>query len=137
MDDEQDDLDLQRRAFATCKVLNDVIKLKGGAAAVAYLRESKLSGHKRFLIFVDLMMRPEDGLWVMRRIKEEALAEGSVIVMLSGLTDVKLLHEGYQLGACTFLVKPLKVQDVMGLLATLRHSVGVLEGGGGNRLVWK
>ena len=90
----------------------------------------------RYLMFLDLMMKPEDGIDFLRMVKQENLAPGSVIVMLSGLTDTKMLHEGYQLGAHTFLIKPLTVQDVMGLLNTLKHSIGVHSEPAGNRLVW-
>jgi CheY-like chemotaxis protein len=136
IDDSQDDLDLEHRTFRTCKVVNDVTRMKGGAEAVAFLREAKGKRPRRFLIFLDLVMQPDDGLSVLRRIREEKLAERSLVVMLSGLTDIKLLNDGYQLGAHTFLVKPLKVQDVMELLSALRHSVAVVEEAGGNRLVW-
>ena len=36
--------------------------------------------------------------------------------MLSGLSEWRIVHEGYQLGAHTFLVKPLLVQDIMQML---------------------
>jgi FixJ family two-component response regulator len=81
-------------------------------------------------------MKPDDGITVLEKIHEEKLAEGSIIVMLSGLTDVKLLHQGYQLGAHTFLVKPLKVEDVMELVSSLKHSISVIPEQKGNRLGW-
>jgi DNA-binding response OmpR family regulator len=104
---------------------------------MAFLREARNGGHPpRYLIFLDLVMKPQDGLELLRLLKRENLAPGSVIVMLSGLTDTKMLHDGYQLGAHTFLVKPLTVQDVMGLLNTLKHSIGVQNEAAGNRLIW-
>lgn len=40
---------------------------------------------------------------------------GSIVVMMSGVQDLKLVNEGYKLGASTFLVNPLRVEDVMGI----------------------
>jgi YesN/AraC family two-component response regulator len=40
--------------------------------------------------------------------------------MLSGLGDYKTLQEGYQLGARTFLLKPLNHDDIPQLLSKVR-----------------
>lgn len=138
VDDAQHDLDVQRRTLLNCKLLNEIIEFKVGADALAFLRQARLSpSETHFLIFLDLVMQPEDGTSLLRTIQEEKLGEGSVIIMLSGLTDVRLLHEGYQLGAHTFLVKPLKVEDVMELLGGLKNSITVFSEPRGNLLVWQ
>jgi FixJ family two-component response regulator len=137
IDDAQHDLDAQKRTLESCKLLNEVKSFKSAEDAVSFFRASQKIGNSRFLVFLDLVMKPNNGTFVLRAIHEEKLAPKSVVVMLSGLADVKLLHEGYQLGAHTFLVKPLKVQDVMELLTTLRNSISIEAGEKGNRLVWK
>ena len=137
IDDAQHDIDAQRRTLESCKLLNEVKSFKSAEDAVAFFRAAQKNGSSRFLVFLDLVMKPNDGTYVLRAINEEKLAPKSVVVMLSGLADVKLLHEGYQLGAHTFLVKPLKVQDVMELVTTLKNSVSIETENNGNRLVWK
>jgi FixJ family two-component response regulator len=137
VDDSQADLDAQRRTLDQCKLLNEVHSFKAGAAFLDFLRSGRGDGsNDRYLVFLDLVMKPDDGITVLEKIHEEKLAEGSIIVMLSGLTDVKLLHQGYQLGAHTFLVKPLKVEDVMELVSSLKHSISVIPEQKGNRLGW-
>ena len=137
VDDAQHDLDAQRRTLESCKLLNEVKSFKTAEDAVSYLRAARGNGsNPRFLIFLDLVMKPNNGTYVLRALQQEKLAPQSVVVMLSGLADVKLLHEGYQLGAHTFLVKPLKMQDVMELLTTLQHSITIVTEQTGNRLVW-
>jgi CheY-like chemotaxis protein len=137
VDDAQHDLDAQRRTLESCKLLNPVHAFKSSDEAIAFLRTARNGGQPtRYLMFLDLMMKPRDGLDLLRAIKQESLAPGSVMVMLSGLTDTRMLHEGYQLGAQTFLIKPLTVQDVMGLLSTLKHTIEVKNEATGNRLVW-
>ena len=137
VDDAQHDLDAQRRTLENCKLLNEVKSFKSAEDAVAFFRSSQKNGNSRFLVFLDLVMKPNNGTYVLRALHEGKLAPKSVVVMLSGLADVKLLHEGYQLGAHTFLVKPLKVQDVMELVATLKNSINIETGDKGNRLVWR
>jgi response regulator of citrate/malate metabolism len=137
LDDSQSDLDAQRRTIESCKLLNPVRTFKDVEQAAGFLREGRKDDQApRYLMFVDLLMKPSDGLDFLRIVKEEKLAPGAVIVMLSGLTDTKMLHDGYQLGALTFLIKPLTVQDVMGLLTALKHSIRVQSEAAGNRLVW-
>ena len=137
LDDAQHDLDAQRRILQSCKLLNEVVSFKAGADALDYLRTAKSGEGKRFLVFLDLVMKPDDGLSVLRRIQEEKLGEGSIVVMLSGLSDVRLLHQGYQLGAHTFLVKPLKVQAVMELLNGLKKAISIMTEPSGNLLIWQ
>src|SRR5687768_11439434 len=137
VDDAQHDLDAQRRTLESCKLLNPVHTFCNVEEAMAFLRQPRNGGEApRYLMFLNLVMKPVDGLDLLRAIKQENLAPGSVFVMLSGLTDTKMLHEGYQLGAHTFLIKPLTLQDVMGLLNTLKHSIGVESEPNGNRLTW-
>ena len=137
VDDAQHDLDAQRRTLESCKLLNPVHTFRKAEDAIAFLRQPLNGGETpRYLMFLDLMMKPVDGIDLLRAIKQENLAPGSLFVMLSGLTNTKMLHDGYQLGAHTFLIKPLTTQDVMGLLNTLKHSVGVESGPNGNRLTW-
>ena len=137
IDDAQHDLDAQRRTLESCKLLNETKAFKSAEEAVTFFRTAQKNGSGRFLIFLDLVMKPNDGNYVLRALQQEKLAPKSVVVMLSGLADVKLLHEGYQLGAHTFLVKPLKVQDVMELVASLKNSISIGTENNGNRLVWK
>ncbi|MGZ8939131.1 MAG: response regulator [Limisphaerales bacterium] len=138
IDDAQHDLDAQRRTLESCKLLNEIVTFKAGEEALAYFRNARQDeAGTRFLIFLDLVMRPVDGTTVLRTIHDEKLCEGSIIVMLSGLSDVRLLHEGYQLGAHTFLVKPLNVQDVMELLSSLKNAISFMSEPSGNSLGWQ
>ena len=65
-------------------------------------------------------MAPMTGLDVLKELKRLPEAAGSVLVMLSGMMDLKTIHAGYQLGAQTFLVKPLFVDDMMQMLKAIR-----------------
>jgi YesN/AraC family two-component response regulator len=90
------------------------------------------------LLFLDMRMAPIDGLEVLRTLREENLARDSSIVMLSGLTDFKFVNEGYQLGARTFLVKPLQAEDVLDLLSfSLEPKVQIENRSEGHYIHWK
>ena len=65
-------------------------------------------------------MTPISGVEVLRHLHTSPAAEGSILVMLSGIQDFNIIREGYQLGATTFLVKPLQNDDVLQMISAIR-----------------
>ena len=121
VDDSLEDALLAQRTVGLCKIQNPVVLLKSGQACINYF-----SGTKPFqdrvlpcILLLDMMMSPVSGLNVLRTIRDNRTARGSIVVMLSGLADIKTIHEGYQLGANTFLVKPLLAEDVMQMVRAI------------------
>jgi DNA-binding response OmpR family regulator len=81
-------------------------------------------------------MAPTSGISVLRELRESGLAKDSVIVMLSGITDIKAINEGYQLGASTFLIKPIKPDDILEMLNGMKNKIRVEEQPSGYLLEW-
>lgn len=69
-------------------------------------------------------MQRVSGVDVLSRFKSHfqsgAQMGGSIAIMLSGVQDLNLVNQGYKLGATTFLIKPLKCDDLMHLTSSLR-----------------
>jgi CheY-like chemotaxis protein len=118
VDDAREDALLAQRVLAHCKVQNPVVLLDSGEACMDYFQGFGLHVGRSLpcLLLLDMIMPPMNGIAVLRQLRELPAARGSVFVMLSGLTELKTIQEGYQLGAHTFLVKPLLVEDVMQML---------------------
>src|SRR5207237_298350 len=89
------------------------------------------------LIFLDLRMAPMTGLEVLGRWKSSRLAQHSIVVMISGLRDLKAIQDGYQAGAKTFLIKPVTKDDFLQTLSALRQEITVAEVQNGYALHWK
>jgi CheY-like chemotaxis protein len=117
-DDSVEDALLTERVLGQCKIQNPVILLKSGQACVDHFHGLKPFENRTLpcLLLLDMVMSPMSGLAVLKKLREVPAAAGSVLVMLSGLADIRTIHEGYQLGANTFLVKPLLAEDVMQML---------------------
>src|SRR4051794_12692015 len=113
-DDSQDDVTLAERTFRECKILNPVSSFSSGAELLAYFRGDYTVP---VLVLLDMVMAPLGGADVLKELRKRGITEESAIVMLSGLPEYKVLQEGYQLGARTFLVKPLKREDILQLLS--------------------
>lgn len=135
VDDVQEDLLLAQRVLRQCSILNPTKLLKSGDECLAYFA-GKPPFQDRVLpciLLLDLIMTPLPGLTVLRTLTEQGHAERSVIVMLSGLTDLKQINQGYQLGARTFIVKPFGCEDILEIFRNLK-GVDVQEGINGHVL---
>jgi CheY-like chemotaxis protein len=118
VDDSLEDALLAQRALIQCKVLNPVIRLNSGNACIDFLQGTAPYASRSLpcLLLLDMMMAPTNGLDVLRKIQTIPAARGSIFVMISGLAEWGVISQGYRLGAHTFLVKPLTVDDVMQML---------------------
>lgn len=132
VDDVRDELLLVERIIQSCKLLNPVHLLETGGDCIRFFeQDSRRDDPSGCILFLDMMMQPTSGLEVLDRVRDLPSARKSLIVMVSGLTDIKAINTGYQLGAATFLIKPLKPEDVLQLITSMGNRVSVEEHEGG------
>src|SRR5687767_6754128 len=118
VDDSRGDADLAMRMLQQCKVLNPISCFSSGAECISYFEEagSHTAGTLPCLVLLDLSMQPVSGIDVLRTLQQHPNAADSIFVMLSGISDLNIIREGYSLGAKTFLVKPLHSEDVLQMI---------------------
>jgi CheY-like chemotaxis protein len=112
IEDTENDVLLIQRAFIKAKVLNPLLIVKTAEEAVAYLQgEGRYRNRAEFplpaLILLDLKLPGMNGFDFLRWIRaQEGLATMRIVVLTSSdlMRDVNL---AYQLGANSFLVKPV------------------------------
>jgi two-component system, response regulator len=116
VDDSREDLELAKRVFRDCQVLNPLHLLSSGQECLSFLTRryegktgSTLEG---CLIFMDLGMPNMSGVQTIEEIRKTPFGAKQWIVMLSGMGDTKFVREGYQAGAKTFVGKPLQVSEL-------------------------
>lgn len=119
VDDSSEDLIFAQRILAECKILNPVVLLKSGRECLDYFEKLSIDDAPG-LVLVDLVMPHPNGVEVFRQLCHSPTGMHSIFVMLSGLADIKLIQQGYQAGARTFLVKPLIKDDFLRLLDGLK-----------------
>ena len=121
VDDSGEDAALARRVLEQCRILNPVQILKSGADCISYFKSSSHeAGTLPCLVLLDLAMSPISGVDVLRYLSHLPASKDSIIVMLSGIQDFNIVREGYQLGAMTFLVKPLRNVDILEMIQAIR-----------------
>lgn len=116
-EDNDDHVILIKRAFAHARLLNPVQVVPDGAEAIAYLNgDTKYSDRKEYplpaLLLLDLKMPNKDGFAVLEWIREQPdLRNRLRVVVLTTSDRVSDLNRAYQLGAHSFLTKPLDLRD--------------------------
>jgi len=84
----------------------DVTTALNGADALERIGDKEID-----LVILDLQMPGEDGIAVLRKIKElKPLIE---VIMLTGHATVETAIEGMKLGAFDFLIKPTETEELV------------------------
>ena len=120
VDDASEDLLFAERILRECKVLNPIVAMKTGQECIDYFNRLDPDAESPCLALIDLVMPHPNGVEILKQLGNSHHAQRTIFVMLSGLADIKLIQQGYQHGARTFLVKPLLRDDVLRLFDAIK-----------------
>ena len=141
VDDSQEDLILTHRVFRKCKLLSLISTFGGGKEFIDYIKGVETGDSQKLpepmIIFVDLKMPQVNGFEVLSFLRDSQFGPHSLVVMLSGVDDLKTLSHGYKLGAKTFLVKPVTKRDISHLLNSWEDHIIIEETDHGYHVHWK
>ena len=116
VEDNADDEALTIRALKKGNIANEVIVARDGVEALDYLfATGKYEGRNLDLqpqvILLDLKLPKIDGLEVLRRVRSNEKTKHLPIVILTSSREEKDVLEGYNLGANSFVCKPLEMAE--------------------------
>src|SRR5947209_7299404 len=125
VEDNEDHVVLIRRAFSKSKVLNPIQVVRNGEDAIAYLRGvGPFSNRAEFplpgVILLDLKMAGMDGFDVLRWIRSQPELRPIRVVVLTSSSEIRDVNLAYQLGANSFLVKPVDFEDFVRVTQALQ-----------------
>jgi CheY-like chemotaxis protein len=125
VEDNEDHAILIRRAFSKSKVLNPIQVVRNGEDAIAYLRGTgRFSNRDEFplpgVILLDLKMAGMDGFDVLRWIRSQPDLRPIRVVVLTSSSEIRDVNLAYQLGANSFLVKPVDFEDFVRVTQALQ-----------------
>jgi two-component system response regulator len=110
IDDNVDDVDLTLRAFRKNNFKNEIVIAYDGAEALEYLYTTDSEGSKiniPSLILLDIKLPKVDGLEVLKHIRNIEITKYIPIVMLTSSTEERDLITAYELGANSYIKKPI------------------------------
>ena len=125
VEDDPDQVDLVRRAFQKAKIVNPLHVVKSGQEAMVYLEGSgPYANREEFplpkLILLDLKMPGISGFDVLRWIRQQPPLKSLRIIVLTASNEIRDVNEAYQLGANSFLVKPVDFDDFVHLTQSIQ-----------------
>ena len=115
VDDNDDDVEAALRAFKRTNFKNTVVRAATGSEALAMLREGRVQPG---LILLDLNMPGLDGRRVLAILKGDNDLRRIPVVILTTSSDERDIEDCYQLGANTYIQKPV---DLDGLFAAVQR----------------
>ncbi len=112
VEDNPDDVELAKRAFLKNNIKTNIVVIRDGAETLKYLQaKSKFRDNDALvlphLILLDLKMPKVHGLEVLKYIRENELTKYIPVVILTSSQDKKDLLAGYEMGANSYIVKPI------------------------------
>jgi two-component system, response regulator len=123
VEDNPDDIELTRRAFDRSNIANEIVTASDGQEALDYLfstgvhagRDAALMPH---VILLDLNLPKISGLEVLRRMRADERTKRIPVVVLTTSNEEKDVIGSYDLGANSYVRKPV---DFAQFLDAARH----------------
>ena len=108
------------RAFDQVGLRNPVFFVPDGAQAIAYLRgEGRYANRREFplpsLLLLDLKMPNKDGFEVLTWLRRQPTLKALRVVVFTTSNAVRDITRAYELGANSFLTKPMNFSDLVDL----------------------
>jgi CheY-like chemotaxis protein len=124
VEDNATDAELCLRALKKCNLANHITWVKDGAEALDFLygrgaytgRDTSVSPK---VILLDLRMPKVSGLDVIRAVKSDKLLKTIPIVVHSSSREDSDVKESYELGANSFVSKPVVFEEFVAAVAQL------------------
>jgi two-component system response regulator len=116
VEDSPDDFDATNRAFSKVNLRNAIEHAESGEAALAYLNSSEAA--RPGIILLDLNMPGMDGRKTLEIIKKNEDLRKIPVVILTTSNDERDVRVCYELGANTYIQKPV---DLDGLISAIKR----------------
>ena len=123
-DDDEDDRLLTQDALAESRVLNELHFVEDGVELLEYLERKgkfvdKSISPRPGLILLDLNMPRMDGREALEAIKANPNLKGIPVVILTTSKQEEDMVKGYNLGAASYITKPVTFDGLVDLMKTL------------------
>jgi CheY-like chemotaxis protein len=120
-EDSEQDLQMLLRAFQSAGVQNPVKVVHDGLEAIHYLAGVGIYADRAqypfpSILLLDLNMPKRDGFDVLTFLEENSLSTKLLKIVLTGLSDRRLIDKAYHMGANSFLHKPTRPEDLQNLV---------------------
>jgi len=139
VEDNPDDVELTLHTLRKEKLANNIHVARDGEEALEFLFCNGAHANRIFeyppkLILLDLKLPKVDGMEVLKRLKADARTKAIPVVILTSSKEERDLASGYNLGANSYIQKPVdfdrfrEIVKTVGLYWLVINQPPVLEG---------
>lgn len=124
IEDNPDDVELTRRALSRSNVANELVVVTDGAEALDYLfargeYAARDMSATPAVVLLDLKLPKIDGLEVLRRIRSDERTRLLPVVILTSSNQENDIRDSYELGANSYVRKPVDFEQFVEATTTL------------------
>ncbi len=124
-EDDQNDVMLIKRAFSKSRIVNPIVCVENGEDAVAYLRGDGQYAERQqhplpFMLLLDLKLPRLSGHEVLQWLRGQPLLKRLPVVALTSSREPVDINRAYELGANSYLVKPVVFEEFAALMRQLQ-----------------
>lgn len=113
VEDNPLDVDLTLRAFRRRKLANPILVARDGEEALAWVPRWESGEARPAVILLDLKLPKIEGLAVLRAMKAHAELRRIPVVVLTTSKEDRDIQAAYDLGANSYIVKPVGFDNFM------------------------
>ena len=121
-EDDPQHAELILEAFSAAKIANPVLVCKDGAEAIAHLSGEAPhhdAGGVPSLLLLDLHLPRRSGLEVLEWVRDQPHLKYVPVVMLTSSREAEDMTKAYELGANSYLIKPVGFDALVQVIRTL------------------
>lgn len=124
VEDNPSDAEMTLRVLKKNKIANNIIHLDNGIRAIDFLFgkgefEGRDVNNKPRVILLDIKMPKMSGLEVLEYVKSNDLTKKIPVVMLTSSNESPDIEKSYQLGANSYIVKPVEFDNFVKAISDL------------------
>ncbi len=121
VEDDHNDVLLIKRAFDKVKIANPIIVVNDGEEAISYLagREPYVERALPMLVLLDLKLPRKSGHEVLEWLRQQQTLKRLPVVVLTASSESSDVNRAYDLGANSYLVKPVTFDSLVEMVKTL------------------
>lgn len=119
IEDNPIDVDLTLRAFKKQNLTNNIVVVRDGEQAINQIELWENGDYLPVVILLDLKLPKVDGLQVLKAIKKHPTYKVIPVVILTSSNDDGDIDSAYNLGANSYIVKPVNFDKFMEVAAQI------------------
>jgi CheY-like chemotaxis protein len=119
VEDNPLDVDLTLRAFARRKLTNPILIARNGEEAIQWIEKWEQGSEQPVVVLLDLKLPKISGLEVLEVLKKHPKYYAIPVVVLTTSSENDDVKKAYELGANSYIVKPVDFDKFVDVAATI------------------